>query len=546
MPTVAALLKRLQDDENPAVIDEAGTTTWRELYRQASVRAQLAWQAIPDGAAPNIGVLLPNSLEYILWLAASAIGGFTLVGLNTTRRGNYLAQDLRHTDCQAIVTSARTSMLLDGSDHNVPDSSIFRVESPQFKNALRSLDPEDVSVFARTPIDESTVYVLIFTSGTTGDPKACINTQGKIGGIAEMLRDYLKLSRHDIGYVVMPLFHSNAIQAGWGPALAAGSSMVVRQSFSASSFLPDVRRHSVTYFNYVGKPLSYILATPESPSDGENPLRLAFGNEANPEHIDRFAKRFNCKVLDAYGSTEGGITIQRTGKMPPGSIGRGNSRIRISNIDTGRTCAPAEFDNDGRLTNPEQAIGELVNSEGSQYFEGYWKNSDAEKLKTHGGEYHSGDLAAMDADGYIYLMGRTDDWVRVDGENIAVNPIEQIISRHPDVTVAAVYAVADDVVGDQIMACIQPRNSRKFDVSKLMGEIMLERDFSRKWLPRYVRIATEMPQTATGKVLRRQLKAEGRNTTDKTWWRPDGRRNEWQRFDAPMLLSAKVEVNDGV
>ena len=162
------------------------------------------------------------------------------------------------------------------------------------------------------------------------------------GKLAEMFG----LDPDDVCYSVMPLFHSNAAVAGFANVLAAGATGVLRRRFSASSFLPDVRRYGVTFFNYVGKPLSYILATPEQPDDADNSLRIAFGNEAAPLDIDRFARRFGCIVADGYGSTEGGLNMSRTPDTPKGSLGLPVAPIRavILDPDTAQECPPAEFD----------------------------------------------------------------------------------------------------------------------------------------------------------------------------------------------------------
>ena len=129
------------------------------------------------------------------------------------------------------------------------------------------------------------LMMLIFTSGTSGDPKAVNVTQAKVAYPGQFLSERFGLGPADVAYLSMPMFHSNAIMAGWGPALAAGSTIALARRFSASGFLPDVRRHGATYANYVGKPLTYIMATPEQPDDADNPLRLVFGNEANDRDI---------------------------------------------------------------------------------------------------------------------------------------------------------------------------------------------------------------------------------------------------------------------
>ena len=123
---------------------------------------------------------------------------------------------------------------------------------------------------AETAVTEESLGLLLFTSGTSGAPKACLCSQGRLARIGGIVAQMFELTEDDVCYLAMPLFHSNALMAGWAPALAAGATAVLRERFSASGFLDDVRRYGVTYFNYVGKPLSYILATPERPDDADN------------------------------------------------------------------------------------------------------------------------------------------------------------------------------------------------------------------------------------------------------------------------------------
>src|SRR5260370_7289533 len=118
----------------------------------------------------------------------------------------------------------------------------------------------------------------------------------------------------------MPLFHWNAIIRGFARWLVSGATWVLRRKFSASGFLPDVRRYGVTYFNYVGKPLSYILATPEAPDDGDNTLTHVFGNEAADLDIDRFSRRFAVPVAAGSGSTHAGPTLNPTPPTPTGPL----------------------------------------------------------------------------------------------------------------------------------------------------------------------------------------------------------------------------------
>jgi fatty-acyl-CoA synthase len=322
----------------------------------------------------------------------------------------------------------------------------------------------------------------------------------------------------------MPLFHSNALMAGWGPALMAGASFALPSSgrFSASGFLPDVRAAGATYFNYVGKPLAYILATPERDDDADNPLIRAFGNEGSADDVARFAERFAVTVTDAYGSTEGGATVARTPDTPPGALGRAPEGTVVLDAATGTECPPARFDPLGRLLNAEEAIGELVSKTGGMGFEGYWRNDDAERARLREGWYWTGDLAYRDEAGFFYFAGRDHDWLRVDGENFASAPIERILQRHPDVVLAAVYAVPDPVVGDQVMAAVQVRPGLEhLDPVGLADFLNGQGDLGTKWAPRFVRMTAALPITATNKVLKRALRAERWNCADAVLWRPE-------------------------
>ena len=218
-----------------------------------------------------------------------------------------------------------------------------------------------------------------------------------------------------------------------------------------------MRAAGATYFNYVGKPLSFILATPEQPDDADNPLVRAFGNEGTVDDVARFAERFAVAVTDSYGSTEGGATVQRTPDTPPGALGRAPEGTVVLDPASGNECPPARFDDNGRLLNAEDAIGELVSKAGGAGFEGYWRNGEAERARLREGWYWTGDLAYRDDAGFFYFAGRDHDWLRVDGENFASAPVERILQRHPDVVLASVYAVPDPVVGDQVMAAVQLR-----------------------------------------------------------------------------------------
>jgi len=512
---VAELLRRRASDEGSALRFEDQRWNYREYVAACAQRAALLLELRRDGPF-HLGILLDNVPEYPLLLGAAALAGATVVGLNPTRRGKELERDVRHAKCQLLITEGRHAELLAGLQLPFESDRVLDVERSSWSQAL---SPHEASSLPELEIDPAAPYLLLFTSGTTGDPKAAICSQGRLALIGETLARMRSFSAEDVGYLAMPMFHSNALMAGWAPALAAGMTNVLRRKFSARGFLPDVRHYGVTYFSYVGKPLTYILATPAQADDADNPLRVAFGNEG-PEHdLKRFAERFGCEVSDSYGSTEGGIAISRTPDTPPGALGQGQPGTVILDSESGAECPVARFDAEGRLANADEAVGEIANRQSAASFEGYWNNREADFERTREGIYWSGDLGYRDSGGFLYFAGRNFDWLRVDGENFAAAPIERILVRHPQVNLAAVYAVPNADVGDDVMAAMILEPGSQFDAGDFERFLGVQADLGTKWAPRYLRVAESLPSTQTNKILKRALRAERWECADPVWVR---------------------------
>ena len=501
--------------------------THAEVVSRAATRA--AWLLDRRVSGPfHVALLLDNVPEFVFWLEAAALVGAVVVGANPTHRGDELVRDLTHTECQLLVTESSALPLLDGArigdalgTVSAESTRVFVVDDPPSRATLEPFAGTAAAAVADPSVTPDTLGYLLFTSGTSGAPKACLCSQGRMARIGAIVAQMFSLTPDDVCYLAMPLFHSNALMAGWGPALMAGSTVALPSGgrFSASGFLPDVRSAGVTYFNYVGKPLAYILATPEQPDDSDNPLVRAFGNEGSADDVTRFAERFGVVVTDSYGSTEGGATVARTPDTPSGALGRAPEGTVVLDPVTGDECPPARFDDRGRLLNADEAIGELVSKAGGAGFEGYWRNDEAERSRLREGWYWTGDLAYRDDAGFFYFAGRDHDWLRVDGENFASAPVERILQRHPDVVLAAVYAVPDPVVGDQVMAAVQLRPGvETLDPAPLADFLAAQGDLGTKWTPRFVRLCPILPMTMTNKVLKRALRAERWNCADPVLW----------------------------
>jgi fatty-acyl-CoA synthase len=512
---LSELIAARLDDPRPCLLFEEQSWTWAEYARECVDRANLLLERRVDGPF-HVGVLLDNVPDFVMLLGAAALSGAVVVGLNPTRRGPELARDVAQTDCQLIITEERYHALLSDVGATVARDRILNVETPQWPAALAAVAGGSVPKVDLEPDD---LFMLIFTSGTSGNPKAVRCTHAKITTPGTAVVGHLHLTRDDRAYLSMPLFHSASVMAGWSPTMVSGASMALRRKFSASSFLDDVRRFGCTWFNYIGKPLAYVLATPEQPDDADNPLRVAMGNESTHADVERFSARFGLHVFDGYGATESGLNILRTPETPPNAMGPLPEGVAVLHQESGEPAAIARFDEEGGLLNAAEAVGEMVNTQGAGGFLGYYGDTEAESERMRGGMYRSGDLAYVDAQGFAYFAGRTSDWLRVDGENLATAPIERLLLRHPDVAQVAVYGVPNPDAGDDVMTSVVLREGAEFDPEEFAAFLAAQPDLGTKWTPRYVRVTPELPLTQTNKVLKRVLVEERWRTADPLWWR---------------------------
>ena len=522
-----------------------GDRTWTfKQYRDESVRmahfllGRLG--TINDRRPGHVGVFLENHLELLALYGGCGYAGLTLFGLNTGLRGDVLAGVINESEARVLVVEERLypelERVLSRLEH-VPDENVLVLktgdgEIPASRNLRTclegevgptgtSLPPPDVEV-----APESNLMV-IYTSGTTGLPKGIRTSHQKFLVIGKAVAANLDLGVDDTGYACMPLFHSNALYLGFHPTFEVGGRLAIRERFSASGFVPDVFRHGVTYWNYVGEPVHYVLASIDRQYEGdeakilrevanhpENRLRHALGNGASAPDIDRFTRWMGLEdMFELYGSTEATIsTFLRKGD-PRGSVGQiTDPNVKILNED-GEECPPAALDLEGGIRNYAEAIGEICRTApDTGLFEGYFRQPDADRAKYRDGIYHSGDLGhvvVVDGKRYLYFDGRTDDWIRKDGENFSAAQVARLIQEHPDVQLAAAYGVPCVVSDELVMVALKLRAGAQFDPKDFFRRCedqVARGGMDKKWVPDFVRIVDDFEFTETQKILVRNLK----------------------------------------
>lgn len=512
------LLDRVGDDRLGLRTREQDWT-WDQVIGESAARGALALTLRRDGPF-HIGVLLPNVPDFVFWLGGAALAGATIVGVNPTRGAAELSAEIRHADCQLIVTDTAGAQRLRDLDHGVAPDRVLVIDDPDYP---RLVDAHRGAPVTAPGVGPESLFLLLFTSGTTGTSKAVKCSQGRLAGLAYAASEKFGHVRDDVDYCCMPLFHGNAIMALWAPALANGATVCLTPVFSASRFLPDVRYFGATFFTYVGKALAYLMATPEQPDDADNPLQRGFGTEASPEDQAEFRRRFGAELYEGYGSSEGGGAVALDPDAPAGALGRpAHDGVAVVNPDTLTDCARAVFDEHGAVRNPDEAVGEIVDKYGTRSFEGYYKNDAADAERIRNGWYWTGDLGYLDEAGFIYFAGRRGDWIRVDGENTSALAVERVLRRHPDVIAAGVYAVPDPRSGDQVMAAVEVADPDAFDTTALADFLTAQEDLGAKGFPRFLRLSKRLPVTGSNKVLKRELQGQ-RWHTDEPVFRWAGR-----------------------
>ena len=530
MRTFAEVVRTRAGDGHEGLRFEGMSWTWDEVLQEAAVRAAiLAEIPLPEERPQrHVGVLLQNVPDFVFWLLGAALTGDAVVGINPTRRGEGLVHDIRHADCDLMVSEPLYLAADDRPEYPLPDDRVLDVESASYRALL---DRHAGATLPTTTPDPGATYLLLFSSGSTGAPKAVICTQGRLGSLTERMTERISLHRDSVNYLCLPLFHGHAIMMNLATAAEVGATVVMVRRFSASRFAQDIREHGVTFVNYVGRVLSYVLAVPEHPDDRHTRLEVAFGSEASPAEADAFRERFGCEVREGYGASEGVIRIVPVPGSPPGSLGLPVPGL-VAEIrkDDDTECPRARFDEEGRLLNAEEATGEIVVVGKGPAFEGYYKNPEAmaERLKHGGKDFWTGDLAYRDEEGYFYFAGRSSDWLRVDGENFGTAPVERILARYPDFGGAHVYAVPDPRTGDLLMCAVTMRPGAEFDPELFADFLSAQSDLGTKWRPTFVRVVDAVPTTANGKIDKAPLRAAAWEADD-VWWAPT-RTSPYQRL----------------
>ncbi len=519
----ARLLERCatQNGDRVGIAFQDRQYTWHEVNAKANQWSHF-FLSLGVGPGDSVALLLDNRPEYLF--ALSGLNRIKAVAalINTNISGKGLVHALEIAKANAcIVGSEHAQKLAEVSDDLrtlSPDRIFEQIADPGPTDLFGSAD-EAVRNLPQTPPDAvekplgSDPMCYIYTSGTTGLPKAAIIKNRRWFAASSLFgRGLLELRPKDLNYCTLPLYHSNAMFAGWGAALTTGAGILLRRKFSASQFWTDVRDHKATSFIYIGELLRYLMNQPPSPEDRSHQVRVITGNGLRPDIWENFSERFGIQeIREFYGATEGNAAnanlenrVGMVGRLLPGQ------RIVKCDLSTGEVkrndsgfCEDVAVDETGLLIT---VIGVTTPFDGYADKEATEKKILKDVFQKGDRCFNSGDLLSLHENKWIAFADRVGDTFRWKGENVSTNEVAEALNDAPGVLESNVYGVpvpgADGRAGMASLNCDDGFDLAAFTLFVHERLPVFQR-------PYFLRIQQEMRITGTFKHQKVDYKKEG-------------------------------------
>ncbi len=497
VPTLTRLLAQRAQDAADREFLRFGEWSWSFAEIDAWT-SRLAHRLIEvDGVQPGdrVAIMLPNVVHWpVAWLAVLKAGAVA-VPVNCSYQRSDLAFVLKDSGARVVFTDAERSGLVGEVLTDEPDLTGVRViEVPDDGSGTFPATAPEVAVAGETLAN------LQYTSGTTGFPKACMLSHDYWVRLGWICAAATGLSAADVLLTSQPYSY---MDPQWNTALALtlGAPLVVLPRFSASTFMTDVRRHRATFFYVLGSMPTLLFKQPPTAEDRDNDLRTVLCSGIPVALHAQLEERWGAPWREVYGMTESGIDLfsafDDSAAVGSGSLGHPVPSKHVRVVD------PADPGEEVPAGEP----GELVVS-GTPMMNGYWNRPEATANVLRDGWLHTGDLVVRLPDGGIQLVGRIKDMVRRGGENIACAEVETVLERDDRVVAAAVVAVPDEVMGEEVKAFVQLREGVAGD--RVTAQEVLERaaaQLARFKVPRFVEFVADLPRTPSERVSKPALKA---------------------------------------
>ena len=471
---------KLDDTVVPwAAVDEAS----------ARLAALLKSKGIEPG--DRVGIMLPNVPYFPIAYYAILRAGGTVVPMNVLLKGREVQFYLENSEAKLLLAwHGFAEEAQKGAE--AAGAELISVEPGEFEKQLGEHEP-DRDVVER---DGDEVAVILYTSGTTGEPKGAELTHDNLRKNAVISRDTLfDIGEDDVVLGALPLFHTFGQTVCMNIGTLGGACLTFIPRFDPGKALEVIERDKVTVFAGVPTMYNALLNHPEREQADVSCLRLCVsGGSAMPgETMRSFEEAFDCKILEGYGLSETSPVASFNHpdrERKAGSIGTPIEGVEMKVVD--------EDDNDVE----QGEIGEIV-IRGHNIMKGYFKREEATEEAMKGGWFHTGDIAKIDEDGYFFIVDRKKDMIIRGGYNVYPREIEEVLFQHPAVLECAVIAVPDESLGEEVGAAVVLKDGEDVEAEELQS--FVKGEVAAYKYPRKIWFADELPKTATGKILKRDI-----------------------------------------
>ena len=505
-----AEIKAEEDPGRPIYIFEKGdlgedVVTYKDLYENSNKIARFFLDS-GIGRGDTYAVFMRNHPEFVYSLLAGPTIGSIMVPIDPRSRGDRLKFLLKDCGAKAIIVSGECLEQLEEVVKDLPALKLVSVayrpeQGIQVTGKYHALN-EVVEKTSWKAVEQQIMDVrhpmqIIYTSGTTGDPKGVAIRNNRTGLFNILTKIVWKYGNDDVLYNGLSLTHGNAQTVTLFPAFSMGIKAVFSARFTKTRIWDICRKYGCTSFSLLGGMMASIYNEPERPDDADNPVRMVISAGTPPSLWEGFEKRFNVKILEWYGSVEGGFAYKPIREGPIGSFGKpvpGVMELKVVDEEDKEVPAGQTGELICRLLRGETKVDYLGKPEES-------------REKTRGGWLRTGDMVHKDKDGWYFFDHRKGTELRRAGDFIQPDYIETVIGKHEDISEVCVYGIpaSSGAPGESdLVAAVSPLENHTIDPRSIFD--LCKKELAANYIPSYLHVLEELPKTLTEKPLTRELK----------------------------------------
>jgi long-chain acyl-CoA synthetase len=478
-----------KEGSHPALRMDEATLTYDE-FRDAALRVAAGLRARGVEPGDRVGMVLPNVLSFPVVFYGALMAGAAVVPMNPLLKAREVEYYLRDSGARVVVTGEQSA------EPVTEAAGTVGIESVTVGAALPEAVMADEGLPAPVDRADGDTAVILYTSGTTGQPKGAELTHAGLNSNARTTQEtLLEGSPDDVIMGCLPLFHVFGLTCSLNAGVLSGALLTLIPRFDGAKALDVIERDGVTVFEGVPTMFSAMLHQPDAADRDVSSLRLCVsGGSAMPVEVMRsFEETFGCIVLEGYGLSETSPVASFNhphAERKPGSIGTPIRGVEMRLVDDdGKDVAPGE-------------VGEIA-IRGENVMKGYWQREDETAKAIPDGWFRTGDLARQDDDGYYFIVDRKKEMIIRGGYNVYPREIEEALYEHPAVAEAACIGVKHPDLGEEVAAAVALKPGASAEPDELRNFVK-ERVAAYKY-PRHVWLVESLPKGPTGKILRRSV-----------------------------------------